>query len=98
AGGGGVDDGAGVRGVGREERRRAGLLHGLLQDPRDAQAEQARAVPGQPRRRRRRRRRPTPEEAAAAAGGGKQGPAAQQALRRRRGRRPPSSAARRLPY
>jgi hypothetical protein len=47
-----VDDGAGVRGLGHEEWRAAGLLHGLLQDPRDAQAEQEGALPRQPRRRR----------------------------------------------
>ncbi|KAL5653416.1 hypothetical protein ACJX0J_038874, partial [Zea mays] len=61
-----LDDGAGVRGLGHEERRAAGLLHGLLQDPRDAQAEQEGALPRQPRRRRRPLRprpRPRPEAA-----------------------------------
>jgi hypothetical protein len=89
--GGGLDDGAGLRGVGRQERRCAGLLHGLLQDPRDAQAEQAGALQGQPRR----RRGPPPGAAGQGAGGG----AACQVLRRRRGRRrPPPPAARRLPH
>lgn len=80
-----MDDGAGVRGVGHEERRGAGLLHGLLQDPGDAQAEQARALPRQPRRGRRPPRR--------AAAQGRRAAARPQRLRRRR--RPPPAAPRR---
>lgn len=94
-GGGGerVDDGAGVRGLGHEERRDAGLLHGLLQDPGDAQAEQEGALPRQSRRR---RGPPRPVPAAAAAAEARQGPAAQA---RPAGKRPPPAAPRprRLP-
>lgn len=95
AGGGGdrVDDGAGVRGLGHEERRHAGLLHGLLQDPGDAQAEQEGALPRQPRRR---RRPPRPPQAAAAAAA-RQGSPAHQA--RRSGQRPrPAPRPRRLAH
>uniref|UniRef100_A0A8R7Q7U5 Uncharacterized protein n=1 Tax=Triticum urartu TaxID=4572 RepID=A0A8R7Q7U5_TRIUA len=84
-GGDGVDDGAGVRGLGHEERRHAGLLHGLLQDPGDAQAEQEGALPRQPRRRRRPPR--PPQAAPPPAAARRQGsPAAHQA--RRSGQRP----------